>query len=157
MHRLSGGASQETWSFDAAVGGATEPLILRRSPGGAERLTMGSHAVPLETEALVIEAARAHGVAAPRVRYVLKPEDDVGHGYVMNRLPGETIARKILRDPEFDTIRPALAAQCGGLLARIHSVDIAQLQASLAVTDGPAQLRHYRGSVRCIRLSAPGF
>jgi aminoglycoside phosphotransferase (APT) family kinase protein len=144
MRRLSGGASQETWAFDAIVEARTEPLILRRSPGGAERVTMGSHAVPLETEALVIEAARAHSVAAPRVRYVLTPDDGVGHGYVMDRLPGETIARKILRDPEFDAVRPNLARQCGELLARIHGVDIAPLSPALAVTDGPTQLRHYR-------------
>src|ERR1700761_3559001 len=96
LTRLSGGASQETWSFDAAG----EPFILRRSPGGGERATTGSSAVTLETEAVVIEAARAAGVKAPRVRYVLTPEDGAGHGYVMERLSGETIARKILRDAE---------------------------------------------------------
>ncbi|HWD48484.1 MAG TPA: hypothetical protein VG309_01065, partial [Rhizomicrobium sp.] len=52
--RLSGGASQETWSFDALINGKTEPLILRRSPGGGERVTTGSAAVPLEMEAVVI-------------------------------------------------------------------------------------------------------
>jgi aminoglycoside phosphotransferase (APT) family kinase protein len=144
MRRLSGGASQETWAFDARVNGNIEALILRRSPGGAERVAMGSHAVPLETEALVIEAARSQGVAAPRVRYVLTPDDGVGHGYVMDRLPGETIARKILRDPEFDVVRPRLARQCGELLARIHNVDIAPLRSALTAIDGPTQLRHYR-------------
>ena len=96
--RLSGGASQETWAFDASVHGGSEHLILRRSPGGGARITDSGNSVPLETEAVVIETARASGVAAPRVRYVLKPEDGAGHGYVMDRLPGETIARKILGD-----------------------------------------------------------
>src|SRR6202000_403255 len=92
--RLSGGASQETWSFDALIHGAHEPMILRRAPGG-ERI-VESASVPLKTEAIVIEAARKAGVAAPRVRYVMRFEDNVGHGYVMERLSGETIARKIL-------------------------------------------------------------
>jgi aminoglycoside phosphotransferase (APT) family kinase protein len=144
MHRLSGGASQETWSFDAVVHGRVEPLILRRSPGGTERITTGSHAVSLETEALVIEASREQGVAAPRVRYVLTPENDVGHGYVMDRLQGETIARKILRDPEFADVRPKLARQCGKILARIHKVNIHPLREALVVIDGPTQLRNYR-------------
>jgi aminoglycoside phosphotransferase (APT) family kinase protein len=144
MRRLSGGASQETWAFDARVRGHSEPLILRRSPGGAERITTGSHSVPLETEALVIEAARAQGVAAPRVRYVLTPDDGMGHGYVMDRLDGETIARKILRDAEFADVRPKLARQCGEILARIHQVNIEPLRESLAVIDGPTQLRNYR-------------
>jgi aminoglycoside phosphotransferase (APT) family kinase protein len=142
--RLSGGASQETWSFDALIGGTTEPLILRRSPGGGARVTEASSAVALETEAIVIEASRAEGVAAPRVRYVLKPEDGFGQGYVMDRLPGETIARKILRDPEFDTVRPKLARQCGEILARIHKVEMTKLASVLPVIDGPAQLRRYR-------------
>ncbi|HEV2561215.1 MAG TPA: phosphotransferase family protein [Rhizomicrobium sp.] len=155
--RLSGGASQETWSLDAIVAGASEPLILRRSPGGGPRPNEGTTAVPLTTEAIVIEDARAAGVAAPRVRYVLKPEDDVGQGYVMDRLPGETIARKILRDPEFDTVRPKLAFQCGEILARIHKVDIAPLRDVLPVIDGPTQLRRFRDMYDLYNYPHPVF
>ncbi|MGD0191504.1 MAG: phosphotransferase family protein [Rhizomicrobium sp.] len=143
--RLSGGASQETWSLDAFAGGEAIPLILRRAPGGAPRAPgQGANSVPLETEAIVIEAARKAGAAAPRVRYVLKPEDEVGIGYVMDRLEGETIARKILRDDAFASIRPHLARQCGEILARIHAVDTAPLKDVLNVIDGPAQLQRYR-------------
>ena len=143
-NRLSGGASQETWAIDAIVNLQAEPLILRRSPGGTARATESGNSVPLETEALVIETARQQGAAAPRVRYVLKPADGVGHGYVMDRLQGETIPRKILRDPAFDTVRPTLARQCGEILARIHKVDTTTLRGHLRMIDGPAQLRHYR-------------
>lgn len=142
--RLSGGASQETWAFDALIQGRQEPLILRRSPGGGARVTESGNSVALETEAVVIEAARASGVAAPRVRYTLKPSDHVGHGYIMDRLQGETIARKILRDIEFDAVRPRLARQCGEILAKIHKVDTAPLAHLLPVIDGPTQLRRYR-------------
>ncbi len=146
MTRLSGGASQETWSFDAIVNGKNEPLILRRSPGGVPRVTDGSGtAIPLATEALAIEEARKAGAAAPRVPYVLTDADGVGPGYVMERLPGETIARKILRDHEFDAVRPKLAWQCGEILARIHAVELTpKLREALKVTDGPTQLGHYR-------------
>jgi aminoglycoside phosphotransferase (APT) family kinase protein len=143
--RLSGGASQETWSLDAVSNGRIEPLILRRAPGGAPRVAgQGANSVPLETEAIVIEAARKTGVAAPRVRYVLTPQDEVGIGYVMDRLEGETIARKILRDEAFAAVRPKLAFQCGEILGRIHAVDTAPLEAILNVVDGPTQLRRYR-------------
>jgi aminoglycoside phosphotransferase (APT) family kinase protein len=144
--RLSGGASQETWSFDAVMTGGTIPLILRRTPGGIARVaTDTSTSVPLETEAIAIEASRAAGVAAPRVRYVLQAKDGIGEGYVMDRLTGETIARKILRDKEFDPIRPDLARQCGETLARIHAVELTpQLRAVLPAVDGPTQLRRYR-------------
>ena len=158
LTRLSGGASQETWSFDATVAGHVEPLILRRSPGGAPRAPgQGANSVALETEAIVIEASRAAGVAAPRVRYVLKPEDEAGIGYVMDRLPGETIARKILRDAEFAAVRSKLARQCGEILARIHAVDISPLKDVLPVVDGPAQLHRYRDTYDLYNYPHPVF
>ena len=42
---------------------------------------------------------------------------------MVERLAGETIPRKILRDPEYDTARQALTAQCGRALAAIHTID----------------------------------
>jgi len=157
MTRLSGGASQETWSFDAVAEGKTLPLILRRAPGGARVIAEGSSSVPLSTEAAVIEAARAEGVAAPQVRHVLKDEDGAGQGYVMDRLPGETIARKILRDDAFAAARPKLARQCGEILARIHKVDTAPLAHLLPVVDGPAQLRGYRDTYDAFDYPHPVF
>jgi aminoglycoside phosphotransferase (APT) family kinase protein len=101
--------------------------------------------VPLETEALAIEAARSAGVRAPAVRLVLREGDALGQGYVMDRLPGETIARKILRDKEFDDVRGDLARQCGEVLAQIHAVPLSpELRAALPVIDGATQLRRYR-------------
>ncbi|HWA90076.1 MAG TPA: phosphotransferase family protein [Rhizomicrobium sp.] len=148
LTRLSGGASQETWSFDGVGdGGGTMPLILRRAPGGVVRTT----GIPLSTEAAVIEAARAQGVKAPRVRFVL------GDGYVMDRLTGETIARKILRDDAFAQARPKLAYQCGGILARIHKVDPAPLGDLLPVVDGPMQLRAYRDTLDAFDYPHPVF
>ena len=141
--RLSGGASQETWSFDALIHGKHEPLILLQPRRRRARYRGIGIPDPLETEAIVIEAARMTGVAAPRVRYVLKDGDNVGHGYVMDRLPGETIARKILRDTEFDAIL-RLAHQCGAILAKIYQVDTAGHPKVLPFIDGPAQLRRYR-------------
>ena len=157
--RLSGGASQETWSFDAICGGETVPLILRRSPGGLPRApSQISTSVPLPTEAIAIEAARTAGVAAPRVRYVLQESDELGDGYVMDRLPGETIARKILRDAAFDAVRPDLARQCGEVLARIHAVTLTpQLRGVLPVMDGPTQLRRYRDTYDSYDYPHPVF
>src|SRR6185312_12951057 len=81
LTRLSGGASQETWSFDGVSrDGEALPLILRRAPGGVRVIPEGSTSVPLSTEAAVIEASRAQGVAAPRVRHVLSDADGAGQG-----------------------------------------------------------------------------
>ena len=155
--RLSGGASQETWAFDAIAADETVPLILRRAPGGIRVIAEGSTSVPLSTEATVIETARAAGAAAPRVRYVLKDEDGAGHGYVMDRLQGETIARKILRDAAFAAARPKLAYQCGEILARIHNVDIAPIRHLLPVIDGATQLQAYRETLDLFDYPHPVF
>ncbi len=159
LQRLSGGASQETWSFDAMCGERKVPLILRRTPGGQPRATaQTSTSVPLGTEALAIEAARKAGVAAPTVRHVLKETDGLGEGYVMDRLPGETIARKILRDAAFDAVRPDLARQCGQVLARIHAVELTpELRQVLPAMDGPAQLRRYRDTYDLYDYPHPVF
>ncbi|MDO8840366.1 MAG: phosphotransferase family protein [Parvibaculum sp.] len=126
LKRLSGGASQETWSFDVTTAGK-EPvlLILRRAPGGAR--DSRATAVPLETEARLIDLAGHADVPVPTVRHVLAPDDGLGHGFIMDRIAGETIARKILRDDEFAAARPKLARQCGEILARLHRIKMESL------------------------------
>jgi aminoglycoside phosphotransferase (APT) family kinase protein len=96
LRRLSGGASRETWSFDAVVGGERTGLVLRRDPAPAA-------AGPLDrsAEAEVIQAAHDAGVRAPRVRFVLSTDDSLGSGFVMERVDGETVARRILRDDAY--------------------------------------------------------
>ncbi len=139
--RLSGGASQETWAVDAGSGADVEPLILRRRPGGA---SAGSGmAIDLGTEARLLGLAARAGVPVPAVRYVLAPEDRLGSGYLMQRLAGETIPRRILRDDAFAQTRPRLARQCGEILARIHAVPSASLPA-LSAAPAVVQWRQYR-------------
>ena len=143
LTRLSGGASQETWAFTLFCEAAgPKAYILRRAPGGTAQSGGIGTGIGLPVEAQIIEAARAAGVAAPAVIYVLKPEDGAGTGYVMARVEGETLARRILRDTAFDAVRPRLAHQCGEAMARIHATRLDGLP-PLPRLDGPAQLRQY--------------
>src|SRR5215469_17916904 len=71
LQRLSGGASQELWSFDAETDAGRQPLILRRNPGGAVKRET---AAGMETEARLIGLAIAAGAPAPPVAHVLAPE-----------------------------------------------------------------------------------
>ena len=98
----------------------------------------------------MIEAAREAGVAAPRVRYVLKPEDDAGIGYVMDRLEGETIARKILRDAAFDG-RPPAPRPSMRRNSRAHpSGGHRAVAQGVAVVDGPTQLQTLSRNLRSL-------
>jgi len=142
LRRLSGGASQETWSFDAVGANGVTPLILRRAPGG-KPIQRSATAVGLPTEARAIRLAAAAGVPVPPIHHVLESEDGLGPGYIMGRVEGETIARKILRDEAFAATRPKLARQCGQILARIHKIDRSTLS-ELHVVPARAQIDQYR-------------
>ena len=74
-----------------------------------------------------MQLAHDAGVPSPRVLHVLQPQDDLGTGFIMARVEGETIPRKILRDAQFARARPKLARQLGGVLAGIHGLALSQL------------------------------
>jgi aminoglycoside phosphotransferase (APT) family kinase protein len=114
LQRLTGGASRETWAFTA--GG--EELILRRDPPGRP-----SAAGVMRREA---DAMRACGRAGLRVPDVLADDDGTflgTTGLVMRRVPGETIARRILRDDEFAGARQVLVGDLARFLAGLHAID----------------------------------
>jgi aminoglycoside phosphotransferase (APT) family kinase protein len=121
MTRLSGGASRETWAFDAirSDGSATE-LVLRRDPLGrpSEPGAMGR-------EALAITAAGVAGLAAPEVlMWTDGPELWESAGLIMRRVDGETIARRILRDDAYTEARGALISQLGEFAAGLHALEV---------------------------------
>jgi aminoglycoside phosphotransferase (APT) family kinase protein len=120
LAKLSGGASQETWSFDIVHPLGNIGAILRRSPKGYGAAP--SRAAGLENEAWLMLISHEAGIPSPRVLYVLKSQDDLGTGFIMERVEGETIARKILRDAQFAEIRPHLARQLGEVAAGIHAL-----------------------------------
>jgi len=125
LQRLSGGASQQTWAFRIRGAGGSVPLVLRRAPtGGGERTRM---TVGLDAEAELIAAARRGGVPVPAVCHVLRADDALGRGFVMQHLDGETLGRRIVRDARFAGARRVLARQCGEALARIHALPTAGL------------------------------
>ncbi|HEY3683096.1 MAG TPA: phosphotransferase [Streptosporangiaceae bacterium] len=117
VRRLSGGASRETWSLDATgPDGARHGLIVRRDPEELPRPEQ------MAREAAAFRAARAAGVPEPEL-YDAGP-DRLGSPYLlMERLDGETIARRLLRDEAYAGARPRLARELGGVLARIHAID----------------------------------
>ena len=128
LRRLTAGATKATWAFKAQVGNLNLPLILQLSNGSSRR---GDDAtLPLvagENDAALMMAAAHAGVPAPPVRAVLTEDCGLGKGYIMDFVPGETIARRILREPHFARLRESFASQCGEILARIHKIDAASV------------------------------
>jgi aminoglycoside phosphotransferase (APT) family kinase protein len=151
LRRLSGGASRETWAFDA--GG--RPLILQRArPGGVTGSAMA-------TEVELLRAARAVGVPVPAVVLFGGEVDGdsldtgpLGRSWiVVERIEGETIPRRILRDEEFASARPLLAGQCGRALAAVHSIDPGRVPG----LDAADQLERFRELLHAMSEPHPAF
>jgi aminoglycoside phosphotransferase (APT) family kinase protein len=122
LRLLTGGASRQTWSFDAVIDDAsgstkTLPLVLRRDP------RPGTGSMGRELEFALLKAAREADVPAPAV-HMMGDESLGAPSFMMERIEGETIARRILRDEQYADGRETMAAQLGAILASIHRVPI---------------------------------
>src|SRR6059058_3282229 len=107
---LAGGASKEAWAVDA--GG--EKLLVRRAAVGV----IHRHTLSLAQEFAVLEAAYEAGVKVPRpISYI--PDLDGREAFVMERLEGETIGRRIVR---MERVPRELPTQMAEELAKIHAI-----------------------------------
>lgn len=123
VDRLSGGASQETYRIVIDADDGQRQLAMRRAPGGIHMERSPAHP-GLAAEALLMQSARAEGVPAPEVYYVLAADDGLGDGFIMEWLEGEALGARIVRSDEFAELRPRLARACGRVMARIHDIDV---------------------------------
>jgi aminoglycoside phosphotransferase (APT) family kinase protein len=106
---LPGGASKEAWSVDADG----RRLLVRRAAGGV----IHRHTLSLRHEFEVLQAARAAGVRVPEP--ILYIEDlDGREAFVMERIEGETIGRRIVRME----VPERLPLQMAEELAKIHAL-----------------------------------
>ena len=106
---LAGGASKEAWSVDAAG----ERLLVRRAAVGV----IHRHTLSLKHEFEVLEAAYEAGVKVPRpIRYIA--DLDGREAFVMERLEGETIGRRVVKM----NLPAELPLQLADELAKIHAI-----------------------------------
>ncbi|HSX21886.1 MAG TPA: phosphotransferase family protein [Gaiellaceae bacterium] len=111
---LAGGASKEAWAVDA--GG--ERLLVRR----AGLTVIHRHTLSLADEFALLEAAYEAGVKVPKpIRYI--PDLEGREAFVMERLEGETIGRRIVRM----SLPAELPQQLAEQLAKIHAIPAARV------------------------------
>src|SRR5262245_43181493 len=110
---LAGGASKEAWAVD--VDG--ERLLVRRAAGGV----IHRHTLSLADEFAVLQAAYEAEVKVPRpIVYI--PDLAGREAFVMERLEGDTIGRRIVRKEELEHARFLLPVQMAEELAKIHAI-----------------------------------
>ncbi|MEP7224887.1 MAG: phosphotransferase family protein [Actinomycetota bacterium] len=111
---LAGGASKEAWAVDTADG---RELLVRRAAGGV----IHEGTLSLRDEFQVLVAARESGVKVPEpIAYL--GEIEGREAFVMERVHGETIGRRIVKSPP-----PALSDEMADELAKIHSIPVERL------------------------------
>jgi aminoglycoside phosphotransferase (APT) family kinase protein len=142
LTRLSGGASRESWRFEADG----RPLILQRQRAGDVR--------DMATEIAAVRAAHAAGVPTATIVEASTDPTDLGASYmILTRVEGETTPRKILRDDQYGRARQALPAQLAGALVGIHAID----PATIAGLAGSDQVEQYREVLDALGEPHPTF
>jgi aminoglycoside phosphotransferase (APT) family kinase protein len=146
LARIAGGASRETWRFDALVDGAVRPLILRRDPGGS-----------------LIETERALEFSALKTVYGRLPVPEpliLESGgrelerpfFIMARIDGGLVPSPIQPDP-YGEHAAAIGAQFFGRLGDLAAIALAGTAiAAVAPRPGPDEcwrvaLDHWAGVI----------
>ncbi len=123
LEQLTGGANRSTLAVEAEIGTERVPLIVQLGVMTPDPVAGIAPELAPSQQAQLMIAAVETGVPAPRVRATLEPEDGLGEGYITDRVPGETLGPRIIRDERFARARPMMARQCGEILAAIHRID----------------------------------
>jgi len=122
IQQLSAGASLETYRIVYNGDEGTKTIALRRAPE-KERSSSVVKRVGLDVEAQLFRLAKRKGVPSPSILYELSPGDQLGVGFFMDWIEGETLGYRINRAEKLAEVRPKLAYQCGEILGQIHSID----------------------------------
>lgn len=132
MARIPGGASREVLLVEAVEGGAR--WVLRRDPPGAQSFS------PLSLEIALLDAAAEAGAPVPGARHY-EPEGGAygSAGYLMEFVPGDSVAPRVLKRDSYAAAREVLPGQLGDALAHVHSIDPGEV-AGLTVPEGDPAL-----------------
>ncbi len=161
LHQMPGGASREIWSFDCTMRkrrrAETRGMVLRRDPGAQQIETNRRH------EFLVLRAAFEEGVPVPEVFWVSDDPAVLDAAFfIMQRVEGETIARRLLRDEQYANARKLMPAQLAQILARIHRIDPVKHKLNFLRRPGPSvaltEVQRYEQNFRTLALQPyPAF
>jgi aminoglycoside phosphotransferase (APT) family kinase protein len=127
LQRLTGGANRTTISFDADARGEHLELVIQLGAEVADPVAGVTPEVDTADQARLMIAAQRAGAPAPKVLAIIDPADQLGRGYIAERVAGETLGPRIVRDELFASARRIMARQCGEILAAIHRIEPADV------------------------------
>jgi aminoglycoside phosphotransferase (APT) family kinase protein len=113
------GGSSRTIIFDAIEGSTSRRLVSRQETYTLDQ----SPFLPPEKQYKLLQLAYKYGVPVPEPIFEFIEEDQLGRGHIMAHVEGETLPKKLLHDPQFETARDAFIEQAAKILVQIHSID----------------------------------
>lgn len=119
----------------ATLGGSNRTILFDLEDGSARRLVLRQETIPpdytpflpADVQYRILRVVYEHGVLVPEPVFELDAADQLGHGYVVGAIAGESLPKRLLNDAEFATARARFLDQAGTELARIHAIDPALL------------------------------
>ena len=149
LHEPTLGGSNRTAVFDLEHDGHSERLVLRIE---TYRLADSPFISPNQQYRL-LEAAHAHGVPVPRPVFELDDDDELGRGFVMAFVAGESMPKRLLKGADFAVARANFARDCGDILARLHMLDLTAVSMVSQTADSKnalaAQVERYDNYAEC--------
>ncbi len=148
LHRLTAGATKQSWQVAAIVAGIPRQFILQTLPPARLQAmaTAPARTLTPEQDSNIMQLAHAQGVPVPDLVLQLVPSHNLGQGQITEFVAGETLAAKLLRDPRYEVARQGLTQQCAQALAAFHRIPAAQA-AFLPTKDASQQWRDNRAQV----------
>jgi aminoglycoside phosphotransferase (APT) family kinase protein len=121
LNKMPGGASKETWAFDLYADDKTHetlPMVLR-----IERRSPLPVSIDLKQEFSLMRIAYMEGVEVPKPYWY--GDDSLGSPfYVIERIEGETIVKRLHRNGQYKKARSLIPTQLGKILAKIHRISV---------------------------------
>ena len=150
---LTGGASALTFVVEANHLQSQEKkkLIVRATMPG---IPTASTSMSKSNEAKLLRIMSDANVMVPPVVCEHLSHVDA---YVMEFIPGETLAPRLLRNDTYATARETLAFDCGRELAKIHQVETGQLDSLLNVITSESSIEQYANVYRHSSENRPVF
>lgn len=114
------GGSNRTLLFDLNVSSSTRRLVFRQE---TYRAATSPFLAPHDQFKL-LEVAHRHGLLVPEPIFEMDAEDNLGRGFVMGYIEGDSLPKVLLNNPIYAPARKRFAGQTGEILAQLHNIDI---------------------------------
>ncbi|OAI41293.1 hypothetical protein AYO38_04060 [bacterium SCGC AG-212-C10] len=154
LSRIPGGASRETWMFEARYGSSVEHLIVRKDPPASLLET------DREAEFAFYQSFAGTAVPVPRMRFIEQDQGHIGGAFfIMDRILDCDGGTRFILEPHYDAARPKIARRLYEILAAIHTFNWigspAERFAKIPTTETAwsQELDHWEGVINANELS----